>query len=175
MIAVTNRQRAVPLKVADVRAVVRAVHAAEGAGAPGISVAIVDDATIRELNREWLGHDWATDAIAFDYGDDPSPDDVRGEVVVSAETAAREAAARGLDARGELLLYVAHGVLHLLGWDDDTPARRRAMNARAGEILAGAGLAAAEGGARPSGGASRSGRASKPRPGTRPSRGGRAR
>ena len=74
------------------------------------------------------------------FDDDPSPDAVTGEVVVSGETAHREADERGKSARHELLLYVAHGVLHLLGWDDDTPARRDRMNARAAEILVAAGV-----------------------------------
>lgn len=142
MIPIVNRQRRVSVPAARVRAVVTAVFAAEDAGAPDVSVALVNDETIREINREHLDHDWATDAIAFDLSDDPSPDGLRGEVVVSGETALREAQARGKSPEHELLLYVAHGVLHLLGWDDDTPARRQAMNARAAAILAEAGVEA---------------------------------
>ena len=135
MIPVVNRQRRVSLRAPEVRATVAATFAAEGASAPDVGVVLVNDATIRELNREHLDHDWATDVIAFDYGDDPSPDGLRGEVVASGETAAREAGQRGKSARHELLLYVVHGTLHLLGWEDDTPARRTAMNARAATIL----------------------------------------
>lgn len=142
MIPVTNRQRLVAVTARQVREVVRAVSAHEGAGEPRVGVALVDDATIRVLNREHLQHDEATDVLAYAYDgdDDPSPDALAGEVVVSAETALREAGERGLDPRHELLLYVAHGVLHLLGWEDDTPARRRRMNARAQAILSAAGL-----------------------------------
>ncbi len=135
MIPVTNRQRRVPVRAAELRALVAAVFERERAGEPDIAVAVVDDATIRAVNARWLGHDWATDSIAFSYAGDPAPDGVRGEVVVSAETAARRARERGLDPRGELLLYVAHGALHLLGWDDRTPAARSAMNARARAIV----------------------------------------
>ena len=140
MIPVVNRQRRVSVKAAEVRCVVAAAFAAEQAGEPDVAVALVNDSTIRALNREHLDHDFATDVIAFDYGDDPSPDAVRGEVVASGETALREALARGKCPRHELLLYVVHGTLHLLGWDDDTPDRRRSMNARARAILAGAGV-----------------------------------
>ena len=135
MIPVVNRQRRVPVSSVQVRTVVAAVFERERAGEPDIAVAVVDDATIRAVNARWLGHDWATDSIAFSYAGDPSPDGVRGEVVVSAETAARQARARGKDPRDELLLYVAHGALHLLGWNDRTPAARAAMNARARSIL----------------------------------------
>lgn len=140
MIPVANRQRRVAVRAAQVRAIVRAVFEREQAGEPQVSVALVNDAAIREINRDFLDHDWATDSISFSYDDDPSPDELRGEVVVSAETALREAQARGVNPAHELLLYVAHGTLHLLGWDDDTPERRRSMNAHAARILADAGV-----------------------------------
>lgn len=135
MIPVVNRQRRVPVRAADVRRAVAATFAHEGAGEPDVGVVLVNDQVIHELNREHLDHDWPTDCITFDYGDDPAPDGLRGEVVASSETALREAVERGTSPRHELLLYVVHGVLHLLGWDDDTPARRDAMNARAAAIL----------------------------------------
>jgi probable rRNA maturation factor len=135
VIEVSSRQRLLPVRAADVRAVVRAAFAAAGAGAPRLAVHVLDDAGMRTLNARWLGHDRPTDAIAFDYGDDPDAHGPRGEVFVSAETAVREARARRRDASDELLLYVAHGALHLLGWDDATPARRRAMNARAARLV----------------------------------------
>lgn len=140
MISVSNRQRRVKVTARDVRAVIAAVYAAEKAGEPDISVALVNDRVIREVNREYLDHDWATDSIAFSYEDDPSPDAVTGEVIVSGETALRVAEELGKDPRYELLLYVAHGTLHLLGWDDETPAMRRRMNARADRILRAADL-----------------------------------
>ena len=131
MIEVANRQRRVAVSAAQVRAVVAAAFEQERAGEPDVSVALVDDATIAAMNERWLGHEGPTDSLAFPLDGDPGPDGLRGEVVASAETALREARARGLDPRGELLLYVAHGVLHLLGWEDDTPRSRAAMNARA--------------------------------------------
>lgn len=143
MIPVSNRQRRVPVTADVVRAVVTATFTHERAGEPDVGVVLLNDAAIREINREYLDHDWATDSIAFSYDDDPSPDALRGEVLVSAETARREAEARGKSAEHELLLYVVHGTLHLLGHDDDTPARRRAMNARAERILTSAGVDAA--------------------------------
>ncbi|MFT7462662.1 MAG: putative rRNA maturation factor [Pseudohongiellaceae bacterium] len=142
MIPVANRQRRVSVGAAQVRAVVSAVFAAEDGGEPNISVALVNDAVIREINREQLEHDWATDSIAFDYSDDPAPDGLAGEVIVSAETALREAETRNKSPEHELLLYVAHGTLHLLGWDDDTTEKRTRMNTRAATILRQAGIEA---------------------------------
>jgi len=134
VIEVTVRQRLLPVRAAEVRAVVAAAFAGQDEK-PRVAVRVLDDAGIRAINARWLGHDWATDAIAFDYGGDPEARGPRGEIFVSAQTALREARARRREPLQELLLYVAHGALHLLGWDDGTPARRRAMNARAAAVV----------------------------------------
>jgi rRNA maturation RNase YbeY len=134
VIEVSVRQRLLPVRATEVRAVVAAAFADEERP-PRVAVRVLDDAGIRPLNARWLGHDWATDAIAFDYGEDPEARGPSGEIFVSAETALREARARRREPRQELLLYVAHASLHLLGWVDDTPAERRAMNARAAALV----------------------------------------
>src|SRR5688572_16001016 len=93
-----------------------------------LSVALTGDREIRRINRRFLGHDWATDVIAFPLGDGGGsargPD---GEVVVSLERAVAQARARGHAWRAELALYLVHGVLHLQGHDDHAPAARRRM------------------------------------------------
>ena len=93
-------------------------------GIPGkatISVAVVDDDAISELNGEFLGHQGPTDVLSFVL--EQGEDFLDGEVVVSAETAQRAAAEFGWSAAEELLLYVIHGALHLAGYDDATPRR----------------------------------------------------
>ena len=75
--------------------------------------------------RRYLAHDYATDVLSFLLAEE---DDYReGEVVVSAETALREAPSYGWAATDELLLYVLHGTLHLLGYDDRAREDRAAM------------------------------------------------
>ena len=117
MIHVTNDQRRVAIPAARVRRLARQV-----AGKRSLSVAFVSDAAIRRINRTFLKHDFATDVLAFPLGGDPW-----GELVISAETAAREAGARGIPVEEELLRYVAHGLLHLLGYDDHHPKARARM------------------------------------------------
>jgi len=82
-----------------------------------VSVALVDDARIAELNEKHLGHKGPTDVITFDLRDDRDAQ-VDGELVLSVETAAREAKRRGHGVDAELALYAIHGILHLLGYDD---------------------------------------------------------
>jgi probable rRNA maturation factor len=117
-----------------VAALVRHVLAAEGVRRGSISLAVVDDATIHAVNRAHLDHDWPTDVISFTLSG-PDEDEMAGELVVSAETAAREAEARGLSAADELNLYVAHGLLHLCGFEDGTEAEAQAMRRREAEVL----------------------------------------
>jgi probable rRNA maturation factor len=117
MIHLTNRQRRVRIPAARVRRL-----AARIAGRRSLSIAFVGNAEIRRLNRRFLGHDYATDVLAFPLGTD-----LFGEVVVSAEYAAAEARRRGIPLEEELLRYVVHGILHLLGYDDHRPADRRRM------------------------------------------------
>ncbi len=98
---------------------------------------VVGDREIRRVNREQLGHDYATDSIAFPLGDPTDPPGQRwlGEVFVSADTAVREARRRGHGPALELCLYAVHGTLHLLGYDDHGPAERRKMRRREVELL----------------------------------------
>ncbi|MEX0824533.1 MAG: rRNA maturation RNase YbeY [Pirellulaceae bacterium] len=90
-----------------------------------IGVAIVDDAQIHRLNRQHLQHDYPTDVVSFPYG--LAPPHVEGELVVSWDTALREADRIGWAADRELLLYVVHGTLHLVGMDDQQTSDRAAM------------------------------------------------
>lgn len=90
-----------------------------------VSVAILDDAAIRVVNREYLHHDWATDAITFPF--EASNDFIEGEILVSRETADRVANTLPWSGDDELLLYVIHGTLHLVGLDDQDDASRATM------------------------------------------------
>jgi probable rRNA maturation factor len=105
-----------------------------------ISIAIVDDARMHDLNRQYLQHDYATDVLSFVFEQDPERRSLDGEIIVSAEYAAREAARYGWSAEDELLLYVIHGCLHLAGLDDQSPADRSAMREAETRHLASFGL-----------------------------------
>jgi probable rRNA maturation factor len=103
-----------------------------------LSIAIVDDATIHPLNRQYLGHDYPTDVLSFLL--DRQGDHLDGEVVVSMDTAARAASEYGWSTDDELLLYVIHGTLHLVGHDDTSPDERTAMRRHEQRYLAPFGL-----------------------------------
>ena len=117
MIHLTNDQQRFGIPGAKVRRLARQIL-----GARSLSIAFVSDRAIRKINRKFLKHDFATDVLSFPLGGDPW-----GELVISAEYAAREAKARGIPLEEELLRYVAHGILHLLGYDDHDPRERVRM------------------------------------------------
>lgn len=81
-----------------------------------LSIALVDDSSIREMNQKYLNHDWETDVISFVL--DESDCSLTGQLIVSTETAQRVAVELDSTIAGELALYVAHGTLHLVGFDD---------------------------------------------------------
>lgn len=128
-IEIANRQRRMALDRKAIRALCR--HILTDHGRRGdLSICVVRDAEIRQLNARYLGRDEPTDVLAFPLDDDFTPTDeppLVGEVVVSADRALDEAARRNIPPRRELALYVAHGLLHLLGYDDRSEADRRRM------------------------------------------------
>ncbi len=93
------------------------------------SLAIVDDTTMREqVNAQRLGHDWPTDVISFEL--DASNESVEGEVIASVQRQhCRTCVAAGWSVGDELLLYVVHGLLHVVGLDDIDEQARQQMRA----------------------------------------------
>ena len=99
-----------------------------------ISIAIVDDNEIRELNREFLNSNAATDCLSFDLSDDEKGLKIF-DLVVNGEMAARQANRRGHSSEAELALYITHGLLHNLGFDDSAQSQARKMHETEDEIL----------------------------------------
>jgi probable rRNA maturation factor len=92
-----------------------------------VTLVLTDDTGITQTNREFFGKDRPTDVISFRYDPIPGEDDeATGDLIVNVECALREGPAHdGADA--ELALYIAHGLDHLSGSEDDTPSKRAAM------------------------------------------------
>ena len=155
-IALVNRQRSVRFDRRRLIRLARSVLVQEQVAAAEISIAILDDAQIHDINRQFLNHDYPTDVISFVLECslvEPRPSSVsrngirrgcgksiEGEVVISAETAASNAARYATDPQHELALYLVHGLLHLCGYDDLTPQEKRLMRRREAEALAGSGI-----------------------------------
>jgi len=100
-----------------------------------LSVALVDDPTIAHLHETYMNEAGPTDVITFDLRDDARGGAIEGEVVVSVDTARRQAGEFGRPLDEEVIRYVIHGVLHLLGMDDQTSAGAGAMRDQEDRIL----------------------------------------
>ena len=122
-----------PATAARLKSAVVAAARYRGCCVGEIGVRVTDDRSIREINRDHLGHDYATDVISFGYSLDPPH--VEGELVVSGETARREAARLGWPDEHELLLYAVHGTLHITGMDDQDPSSRQQMRVAEQAVL----------------------------------------
>ena len=99
-----------------------------------VSIAIVGNRRIRKLNIEFLSHKNVTDCLAFDLSDSRTGHRLL-ELVVNGEKAKSEAAKRGHCAQAELALYITHGLLHNLGFDDLLPRKANQMHLLEDEIL----------------------------------------
>ncbi|MFW6170405.1 MAG: rRNA maturation RNase YbeY [Planctomycetota bacterium] len=123
----TNQQTALPVDEHRLARAARLILADHGPETAELSVAVVDNPTIHELNRRFLRHDYPTDVLSFVLEEQTGR--LEGEVIVSAEMAAAEAPTHDMRPEDELLLYLIHGVLHLVGFDDNRPDQCQQMRA----------------------------------------------
>lgn len=125
MATVVDRQETIPRAKAACKRAAEAVLKDRK-----VVVALVDDKTIAELHERFLDKPGPTDVLSFPHG----------EIVVSGDTASREAKRRGVAPIHELVLYVVHGALHLKGYDDRKPKDRSRMRAAERRVLKTLGL-----------------------------------
>ena len=153
-VAIDDSQKALKVNHQRLLDVARSVLAAEQCVSATISLAIVDNELIHELNIRYLAHDFPTDVLSFLLEEELDPamlpipkgsprgygKRIEGEVILSAEMAKQSAAKYGWKPQDELTLYVVHGLLHLCGHDDMTRKMQAAMQQREVEVLADWGL-----------------------------------
>lgn len=112
---------------------IKAVAASYGRKVGEIGYLFVDDEKILEVNREYLGHDYYTDIITFDYDED---DTISGDLVISLDTVRSNAELFGKPYDEELHRVIIHGILHLCGINDKGPGEREIMEAAENKALA---------------------------------------
>jgi len=139
-IAIENRQKRQKIEKLLLRKVARKILSVSGCPEAQLSILIVDDAAIQVINRDYLGKDRPTNVISFAMqegeGEGVQPD-LLGDVVISAETAAKDAAEAQVSFESELYFLLLHGVLHLLGYDHErgTQAEAKRMEEREREVF----------------------------------------
>lgn len=138
-IAIAREHPSANIDSKRLRRAVKAILSDAGVTTGEVSIAVVDDARMQELNRRYLDHDYPTDVLSFVLAHEG--DHLDGQIVVSFDYASREAARYGWNADDELLLYTIHGALHLVGHDDLNPEAKREMRQAEQKYLATFGLA----------------------------------
>lgn len=111
-----------------------AVVRKEGRRDADLRVIFTTDARMQKLNTTWLGHRTSTDVLSFSFEDDRS-DFLEGEIYVNLDQARRQAETERVSNRNEISRLVIHGVLHLLGYEDGTRAKKKAMSVMEDEYL----------------------------------------
>ena len=112
---------------------IRAVAAGYGFTTGDITYILCDDEKILAVNRQFLGHDYYTDVITFDYS---SKTRISGDIYISLDTVQSNAEQVGATFEQELYRILIHGVLHLTGQEDKTPEKRAEMTAKEEKALA---------------------------------------
>jgi len=117
--------QSVPVDRDKLKQVLGAAAGQIGATVDSLSAALVDDARISQLNRQLLQRYGPTDVIAFEAEQDAEGSS--GEIIISVQTAQRQAQQYGHSLMAELCLLSIHGLLHVMGYDDQTEAGRAEM------------------------------------------------
>ena len=116
----------------DTSAWIKQVAASYGRKVGEIGYLFVDDEKILEVNNEYLGHDYYTDIITFDYDED---DVINGDLVISLDTVKSNAELFNKPYEEELFRVIIHGILHLCGINDKGPGEREIMEAAENKAL----------------------------------------
>lgn len=137
-----NRQRAVPLEGRFLRTLARAALAQPEFARQRwaeLGIHLVGDRRMSALNARYLGHAGPTDVITFDYGvapaDGPVPNGRCGDLFIGVPEALRQARTFRTSWPAEVVRYLVHGLLHLSGYDDTTPAARRRLKRAEDRLL----------------------------------------
>ena len=133
-ISITNLQKRIPIKTARIIRVVRKILKAERVPAAQLSFVFVSNPKIRALNKKFLKRNSATDVLAFDFNKSKS-DELNGEIIISTDQAIHNARLYKTSSQKELMLYVIHGILHLLGFDDHTSAEIKRLRRKEEELF----------------------------------------
>ena len=100
-----------------------------------ITVCFTGDRLIKELNKKFLRKNEATDCLIFDMLEASDPKHIFADIIISTDTALRNAKAFRTDVSKEINLYLIHGILHLLGYDDLTPKDKKLMRDKEKEYV----------------------------------------
>jgi len=143
-VQVNNLQKKLKLNSPKIIQIVKSVLKYQGLKTANLSIVFVSSQKIRALNKKFLKRNYSTDVLAFNLGGNGSPkkgktpkkqEEVNGDIVISTDAVIKNALEYGTTQKEELILYLVHGILHLLGYADYRPADIKRMRKKEQEIL----------------------------------------
>ncbi len=129
ILIIKNLQKKIPVDFCKIKEAVWAIISNQGLVKTGeINISFIDDSSIHKLNSRFHGCNFPTDVLAFDL----SPDKKRllADIYISADTALKNSITFRTDPVFEIYLYVIHGMLHIVGYDDQNPGDTKIMRSK---------------------------------------------
>ena len=137
---IINLQKLYPVDTKSIKKIARGVLKFEKQDAE-LNIVFTDNKRIKEINKTFLGHNYATDVITFAYDEASiNNDKALGEIIISVEMAKKLAQKHDCAVEGEIALYLVHGLLHLFGYNDKQRKEAKKMHQREGELLSSLGF-----------------------------------
>ncbi|MBU1995581.1 MAG: rRNA maturation RNase YbeY [Candidatus Omnitrophica bacterium] len=142
-VAVNDLQKKIPLNTSQIKKIIKIILRHEKVSEVLLSVLFVTNQKIRVFNRKFLGRNNATDVLAFDSTDEEvsyqvsqkSVKEINGDIIISTDAAIKNAKSFNTSVEQELVLYVVHGILHLLGYDDHSKTNILKIRKKEEEII----------------------------------------
>src|SRR5574341_600371 len=126
---IIDMQKLQPIDKSKIKKIIKDILKVEKKDAE-LNIVFIDNKTIKQINKTFLGHNYATDVLSFTYNESSFKNSIKGEIIVSVETASKLSQRHGYGIEGEIVLYVVHGLLHLLGYDDKRKKDAKKMHQR---------------------------------------------
>ncbi len=134
VITVQNSQKTLPLKTVSAENTIRHILKCCRVSRADLTVVFVSRQKIAALNKQFLGRAYATDVLAFDLREHHK-DVLRGDIIISTDAVVKQSRQFGQSRSRELALYMIHGILHLLGYDDHSPKDIAQMRAEEERVI----------------------------------------
>ena len=122
IVEIKNKQKKLRLNVGKIATLTKKILKSLDQKGKGLSILLCDDKAIKKINKRFLNKNSPTDVIAFN-----SCASFLGDIAVSVETAKKNAKLFNTGTEYEIMLYIAHGILHILGYDDSTTTKKKKM------------------------------------------------
>ncbi|MDP8213112.1 MAG: rRNA maturation RNase YbeY [Candidatus Zapsychrus exili] len=134
-VIVENLQKKINLKPLQIVKIAKTILRHEGIKKSIVSIVFVTSQKIIALNKKFLGKTYATDVLAFDFKGDAKNGALEGDIIISTDAVIKNSKEFKTNVEEEIALYVIHGILHLLGFDDHKKKDTEVMRLKEKELL----------------------------------------